>query len=51
MDPFQARRRRRLVELCLALVVLFGVSAALLGQGHHPLVLSGGLLASDARSR
>ena len=52
MEPsLRMRRRRRLVELGLAVVVLCGVSAALLAEGHHPLVFSGGLLASDARGR
>jgi hypothetical protein len=45
------RKRRRLIEACLAVMVLGGVSAALLGQGHHPAVLSGGLLGRDTPSR
>jgi len=42
------RRRRRLVEACLALIVLCGISLAMVGQGHHPLVLSGGLLSGGS---
>ena len=33
------------------MMVLCGVSAALLGQGQHPMVLSGGLLGREIPSR
>lgn len=42
-----AHRRRRRLELFLAIAMVFGVSAVLLGEGHHPLRLSGGLLSSS----
>jgi len=42
-----AHRRRRWIELCLALLMTVGVSAVLLGEGHHPVRLSGGLLATN----
>ncbi len=45
------RRRRRLIEAFLALLVLCGVSVALLGEGRHPLVLSGGLLSGEGQLR
>ncbi|WP_428376838.1 hypothetical protein [Lichenicoccus sp.] len=42
-------KRRRLVEVCLALALVFGVAAVLVGQGHQPLQLSGRLLAASTQ--
>jgi hypothetical protein len=41
--PVSTRRRRRLIEACLAVMVLCGVSVVLLGQGRHALTLPGAL--------
>ena len=48
---FPTRRRRRLVEVLLATMLVCGLSAVLLTRGHHPVTLSGGLLAAETQSR
>ncbi len=42
-------KRRRLLEVCLALVLVLGLASILIGEGHQPVQLSGRLLAADAR--
>ncbi|WP_171034229.1 hypothetical protein [Lichenicoccus roseus] len=41
-------KRRRLVEVCLALAIVLGLAAITVGEGQKPLLLSGRLLSSTA---
>ena len=42
-------KRRRIVEVRLALAIVVGLTLVLVGQGHQPLLLSGRLLAAAAQ--